>query len=203
MRLYCLLFRFWYFTVLFWLTMEEMMCIGETDDTKVIEIKLGLCSKTCNDPKIPIKPEAMDATITNSTTDTITQSGDQPQNAFDRVQIKHEIDSDSDIEVDLAYSIIDTFNVCEVKSFKREGASSLPETSPKVKLQNDHRKTQFKVEVDNKTAITEDLYCEEDNHWNAGDKEKNVFVTEDVDYVNIEDVVNKTPVYQLQNKGMW
>ena len=170
---------------------------------KVLEIKLELCSKTCNNPKISIKPKAMDATSNNSTTHTIKQSGDQPQNTIDGVQIKHEIDSDSDIEVDLAYRIIDTFNVCEIKSFKREGESSLPETSLEIELQNDHRKTQFKVEVDTTTDIAEDLYYKEDIHLNAGDKEKNVFVTEDVDYVNIEDVVNKTPVHQLQNKGMW
>ena len=145
----------------------------------------------------------MDVTSNNSTTHTIKQSEDQPQNTIDGVQIKHEIDSDSDIEVDLAYRIIDTFNVCEVKSFKREGESSLPETSPKVKLQNDHRKNKFKVEVDTTTNIAEDLYYQEDNHLNSGDKEKNVFLTEDVDYVNIEDVVNKSPVHQLQNKGMW
>ena len=169
---------------------------------KVIEIKLELCYKTCNNPKIPMKPKAMDATINKSTTHTIKQSGDQPQNTIDGVQIKHEIDSDSDIEVDLAYRIIDTFNVCEVKSFKREGESSLPETSSKIELQNEHMKTQFKVEVDTTTDIAEDLYYKEDNNLNAGDKKKSVFVTEDMDYVNIKDV-NTTPVLQLQNKGMW
>ena len=133
----------------------------------------------------------------------LSSQGINLKNTIDGVQIKHEIDSDSDIEVDLAYKIIDTFNVCEVKSFKREGESSLPETSPKIELQNDHRKTQFKVKVDTTTDIAEDLYYKEDNHLNAGDQGKNVFVTEDVDYVNIEDVVNNTPVHQLQNKGMW
>ena len=196
--------------------MEEMMGI---DDEKVIGIKLESCSsEISNNSRIAMQPEVMASLINNSdnlmlqggsdyktniTTDNVKQSVDQTQNIIDVVQVKHEIDSDSDIEVDLAYRIIDTFNVCEVESFKQEGESisSDTETSLKIELPNDEKQTQIKVEGDNNTDILKDLDYREDNNLNACEK-KIVIMNENEDYINIEDDVNKTPVQRLQIKGM-
>ena len=60
--------------------------------------------------------------------DTIMLSEDQPQNSIHELQIKHKVNTDSDIEVDLAYMIIDTFNSFEVKMFKQEDDRSSPDT---------------------------------------------------------------------------
>ena len=151
------------------------------DDEKVIGIKLELCSsETYNNSRIAMQPEVTDSTIhnsdsdskTNITRDTIMQSEDQTQNIIDVVQIKHEIDSDSDIEVDLAYRIIDTFNDCEGESFKHEveGISPDTKTSLKKEFQYDHVQTQIKVEVDNNTDLLEDLDYKEDIDLNSCDK---------------------------------
>ena len=186
---------------------------------KVIWIKLESCSsETSSNSRIAMQPEVMGSTIhnaehfilqdspdykTNITTDVIKQSVDQTQNIIDVVQVKHEIDSDSDIEVDLAYRIIDTFNVCEVESFKQEveSISSDTETSLKIELQNDEKQTQIKVEVDNKKDILEDLDYREHNNLNVCDNNI-VIMNENEDCMNIEDDMNKTSVHRLQIKGM-
>ena len=199
--------------------MEEMIGFDVIDDEKVIGIKLELCSsETSNNSRIAMQSEVTDSTIhdsdnlmlqddsdykTNITTDTIMQSGDQTQDIIDVVQVKHEIDSDSDIEVDLAYRIIDTFNDCEAESFKQEGESISPdsETSLKNEVPYDHMQTQIKVEVDNNTDLLEDLDDKEDINLNACDN-KIVIVNENEDYMNIEDEMNKTHDHPLEIKGM-
>ena len=178
--------------------MEEMPGIVDLDEEKVIGTKLELCSEKYNNPKVLIKREAIDHT-SDDTEDlwlqddsdnktNIMQSGVQPQYAIDKVQIKHEVDSDSDVEVDFAYRIIDTFNVCEVKSFKRENEN----------ISSD-RKTPFKTELQNETAIVGDLYSKVNTKLIVSGKEKHGFINE---YVNLEDDVNKKLVHQLQSKGM-
>ena len=193
-----------------------MMGMGDTVDKEVIDIKQELCYETCNNSKTAIPPEAMYATISNTEhlrlhdgsnfKTNINQSEDQPQNLMDEVHIKHEINSDSDIEVGLAYRIVDTFNFCEGKSFKREGEliSTDTETPFKIGLQNDHNQTQLRFEVDNKTDIVDDLDYKENNNLNAiaSDKGKITITNENEDYMNIEHDVNKMPVHNLQSKGM-
>ena len=106
------------------------MGVGDSEENRVNDIKQELCCEIYNTPGISIKSEAGNSTC-NNTEDlclkddyddniNIDQSGDQPQNSIDVVQIKHELNGDSDIEVDCAYRIIDTLNVCEIKTFKQE-----------------------------------------------------------------------------------
>ena len=181
------------------------MGICDSDDKKVIKLDI------CYNPKISNKPEASESTIHNKEgfkmhngfiADNIKQSWDQHETAIDDVQIKTEVDSNSDIEVDLAYRIIDTFNVCEVKTFKREDEMVSPETETSLKIgpQYDHNEAQVKAEVDNKAnldyALTYDL--------NICAKDKLAFIKENVDYENMNAVydVNKRPVNLLEGKGM-
>ena len=141
--------------------MKEMMGICHLDDKQVIDMKLELCCDICNNPKVSVKcetsePSSNDLRIQDGfddkiicKTDTINLSDDHPQNAIDELQIKHEVNSDPDIEVDLAYRIIDTFNRCELKMFKREDEKISPDTETLLKVgQTDIKQTQLKVEVD-------------------------------------------------------
>ena len=181
------------------------MGICDSDDKTVIKLDI------CYNPKISRKPEASESTIHNKegfkmqngfVADNIKQLWDQHETAIDDVQIKPEVDSDSDIEVDLAYRIIDTFDVCEVKTFKQEDEIISPdtETSLKIGSQNDHNEAQVKAEVENKAnvdyALTYDL--------NICSKVKLAFIKENVDYerMNTKYDVNKRPVNLLQDKGM-
>ena len=172
------------------------MSICDSDDKKVIDIKPEVCCEICNNSNIQVKPEVGDTTsnaeedlrLQNCSDDktNIVQSGDQPQNVTGEVQIK-QVDSDSDIEVDLAYRIIDTFNVCDVKTFKQENEtiSSDTKTSSEIGLQNDHNQTDLKVEADSNTAIVENLDYKISNDLNGSEYDE-----------------NKNPVYQLHSKGM-
>ena len=184
--------------------MESVMGIGNSEDTKVNGIKHDLCCEIGNHHKISIKSEARDSPSNNAedlrlkddSDDnlSINQSGDQPQNVNDDVQIKHEVNGDSDIEVDLAYRIIDTFNVCEVKTFNQEDEQISPDTTLfKIGLQNNQKQTQLKVEVDNKA------YMDNNIDTFSFDKSKIACIKENVDYENqnSEDDVNK-----LHSKGM-
>ena len=173
------------------------------------DFKLEPCCEICNPPKISIKLEPnrftsdkpeylrhMDGSDDKSSinTDIIMQSDNLAQNLSHEMQIK-EVDNDSDVVVDLAYKIIDTSNVCELKIFKREGEKIVPDTKPLFKIDQ----TQLIVEVDNKI----DLGYEMTDNLNVCDKEKMALKKESVDYDNLilEDDVNKQPV-QLQSKGM-
>ena len=160
--------------------MEEMMGIGDSDDTKTIDIKQEPCCETCNFPKISTKPEAIGYTSnktdylrhqddandeTNIKTDNIMQPDNQYQNTMNEMKIKHEIDSDSDIEVKLAYRIIDTFNVCQVKTFKLEDKKILPALPLEVEMNSnmnicDNEKTALKKENMN----YDNLNLEDDVH---------------------------------------
>ena len=181
---------------------------GSYDKNK-FDIKLEPCCEICNPPKISIKLEAnrftgnkpeylrhMDGSDDKSgiKTDITMQSDNQAQNLSNEMQIK-EVDNDSDFDVDLAYKIIDTSNVCEVNAFKREGEKILPDTKPLLKIDQ----TQLRVEVDN----TIDSSYKMTNTLNVCDKEKTALKKENVDYDNLilEDDVNKQHV-QLQSKGM-
>ena len=180
-------------------TMDEMLGISESDDKQVIDIKQELLCEKCNNPKISIKPEASDSTSNNTEyakqqddsndkcnikIDTIKQSEDQPQNSINEVPIKLEVNSDSDIEVDLTYRIIDTFNACEVEIFKREDEKISPDSEKLLKIrQTNNNKIQLNGEED---------------------KEKIAFIKEhvDCDGINIEDDVNKKNDNQRHSKGM-
>ena len=167
------------------------MCNGDSDYKKgVNNMEPEVYSEIYNNPDIIVKTETSD-----STSDNLMQS-DQSQIAMDEVLIKHEVDSDSDIEVDLAYRIIDTFNVGDVKTFKREGEqiSSYTETSMKLEFQNYHKHTQSKVEMDYETA----------NDLKVSDKKEIVIIKGNVDCENStsKDDMKKTTAHQLQSKGM-
>ena len=168
-----------------------------SDDKKEIDIKLELCCIICNNSTVSVKPEAADSTSNNADylrqqddsndkcnikIDTIKQSEDQPQNSINEVPIKLEVNSDSDIEVDLTYRIIDTFNACEVKIFKREDEKISPDSE---KL--------LKIIIENKIQLN-----------GEEDKEKIAFMKEhaDCDGINIEDDVNKKNDNQRHSKGM-
>ena len=199
--------------LLFWFTMEEIMGICDSDDKKVIDvIKLEPC---CNN-HVSMKPEANNYTSntgehlrlqdgsdhqTNIKTDNIKQSWDQPQHTIDEVQIKHGMDRDSEIEVDLSFRIIDTYNICEVHPYNIDDENILSDTKTAFNIgQTDNKQAQLKVEVDNKT----DLICEMTNTLNVCNIEKNTCIKENVDYenLNVDDDVNKKSVQHLQNKGM-
>ena len=129
--------------------MEQMIGIGNLDDKKVTDIKLEICCGIHNTSRISIAPEAIDF-INNSTecvslkydsddkinieTDVKKQLCNMSQSEIDDVKIKQQVDSDSDVEVDLAYRVIDTFNKYEVKTFKQddEEISTDCETSLKI-----------------------------------------------------------------------
>ena len=141
-------------------TMKEEIGIGDSQDNKVID-KLKLCCEICSNHNISIKCEDSNSKSNNTEdlhlkddsddikTEYIKPSGDPPQNETDAFQIKPEVNGDSDIEVDLAYRIIDTFNICKVKTFKQE--LHLPEEDEKISpdakssmnrgLQNNHKQT--------------------------------------------------------------
>ena len=185
------------------------MGIGDYGDKKAIGIKLELCCEVSNNSNVSLKPEASVSKCnktdylrqpdgsedeTNTKTDNIIQPDIQPQNENNKMQIKNELVSDSDIEVGLAYRIIDTFNICEVKTFKREGEQILPDTKP-LKIDS----TQIKVEVDNQL----DLDYHMTNKVNVCSSVKTSLRKEHVDYdnQNLTDDVNKH-VCHLQSKGM-
>ena len=193
------------------------MGICDSDDKKVIDIiKLEPCHEICNN-RLSMKPEADDYTRntgehlrlqdgsdnqTNIKTDNIKQSWDQPQNTIDEVQIQHGMDRDSDIEVDLAYKIIDTYNICEAHPFKIDNENILPDTETSLSIgQPNYKQAQLKVEVDYKT----DFLCETTNTLNVCNIEKIILKKENMDYenLNVGDDVDKKPVHQLQSKGMW
>ena len=167
------------------------MCNCDSDHKEVMNMQSEVYCEVYNNPDILVNTETSD-----SASDNIMQSLDQPQNTIDEVQIKHEVVSDSDIEVDLAYRIIDTFNVGEVKTFKLEGEKISPftETSLKIEFQNDHKRTQSKVEVDYEMANDLKVSC----------KEEISIIKGNVDCENLtsKDYVNKKPVHQLLSKGM-
>ena len=147
---------------LFWFTMEGIA----DDDKKGIDIKLKLCCEICHTPTISIKPEASNSTSNNTEyiklhdgsddKSTIKLSRDQRQTTNDKVQLKQEVDSDSDTEVDLAYRIIDNFHAGNVKTIKRESENVLPndEISLTRGFQNYHNNSS---EVNNKADIEKDL----------------------------------------------
>ena len=188
--------------------MKETMGIGDLDDKQAIDIKLELCCDICNNPSVSVKREASDSSNNdtedlglqdgfadniNIKTDNINLSGCQHQNAINELQIKQEVNSDPDIEVDLAYKVIDTFNPCEVKIFKREGGKISPDTETLLKVcQTNITQPQLKVEVGKKKdyVMTSNL--------NVCEKEKLPFVKANV----LKDHVSKNPVHQLQIKGM-
>ena len=193
------------------------MGICGSDREKEIHIDSGVFCEMYNNPNTPVNPEAGDSTsnitayltVQDNTDDktNIKQSGDQPQNAIDQVKIKHEVDSDLDIDVDLTYRILDTFNVCEVKTFKREGEKNSPDTKTSLKLglQTDHTQTQL-VEVDNNIATKADLHDKISNNLSTYDTEKLAFIKEidcevDSETINLEDEVNEKTVRLLQSKG--
>ena len=176
------------------------MGIGDLDDKQAIDIKLELC---CDNPSVSVKREASDSS-SNDTEDlsirdgfddniniktyTINPSGDQHQNAINELHIKHEVNSDPDIEVDLAYRIIDTFNPSDI--IKREDEKFSPDNKTLLKVgQTNINQLQLKVEVDKKTDYV---------------MSNNLNVCENVDYdnLNLEDDVSKHLVQQLQSKGM-
>ena len=170
-----------------------------SDDKKEIDIKLELCCIICNNSTVSVKPEAADSTSNNADDlrqqddsndkcnikiDTIKQSEDQPQNSINEVPIKREVNIDSDIEVDLTYRIIDTFNACEIKIFIREDEKISPDSEKLLKIrQTNNNKIQLNGEED---------------------KEKIAFMKEQVDCdgINIEDDVNKKNDNQRHSKGM-
>ena len=182
---------------------------GSYDKNK-FDIKLEPCCEICNPPKISIKLEAnrftgnkpeylrhMDGSDDKSSikTDILMQSDNQAQNLSNEMQIG-EVNNDSDVEVNLAYKIIDTSNVCEVNTFKRDAEKILSDTKPLFKIDQ----TQLTVEVDNKI----DLGYEMTDNLNVCDNKKTALKKENVDYDNLilEDDVNKQPVHELQSKGM-
>ena len=110
------------------------MGIGDFDPKKVIDIKLESCCDILVNPVAnnststyteDLLIEAGSDDKTNFKTNNIKYSGDQPPNAIDEVQIKQEVDDDS-VEVDFSYKIIDTFNSCEVQTFKPKEEKILP-----------------------------------------------------------------------------
>ena len=116
---------------LFWFTMD-IIEIYDSDDRKGIAIAENFKLQNDSDDK----------------TYNIRSSGDDPPNIIGDAKIKQEVDSDSDIEVDLAYRVIDTFDVREGKSFKQEddNISLDTDTSFKTGLHNDHNQLQLKME---------------------------------------------------------
>ena len=161
---------------LFWFIMEEIMGICDSADKKVVDIiKLEPCYEMCNN-RLSMKPESKDYTRntgehlmlqddfdnqTNIKTDNL-QLGDQPHNTIDQVKIQPGMDRDSDI--DLAYRIIDTYNICEAHPFKIDNENILPDTEMSLSIgQPNNIQAQLKVEVDYKT----DFLCETTNTLNV------------------------------------
>ena len=136
--------------------MEEIVGCGDFDDKKVICIT----PEICNIPKISINPEDFDYIDLQAGTD--------------------EKARDSDIKVELAYEIIDTFNVFEENTFTQEGGQSSRDTSLNIRHQNDQSQTPIKVEVDNQT-------------------EKDYL---DYETLNLERDLNTNITQPLQRKGM-
>ena len=179
----------------------------DSDDQKVN--KLELCCEVSNNPKVLITPEVGDTEDlklqggaddkSNITTDKFKQSWDQHQTANDEVQIKQEVDSDSDTEMDSAYRIIGTFNVCEVKTFKREDEMISPDTETSLRIGPKNDINQAEVEVDNKANLDYALT----NKLNVCAKDNITFIKENVHYnsLNSKDGVNKNNVHQSQSKG--
>ena len=186
------------------------MGIGDLDDKQAVDIKLELCCDICNNPSVSVKREASDSS-SNDTEDlrikdgfddniniktyTINPSVDQHQNEINELHIKHEVNSDPDIEVDLAYRIIDTFNPSDI--FKREDEKFSPDNKTLLKVgQTNINQLQLKVDKKTDYVMT--------NNLNVCEKEKIPFVKENVDYdnLNLEDDVSKNLVHQLQSKGM-
>ena len=177
------------------------MDICDSDNEKVIDLKPELGCEISN--TYEVKPEASLSTSNNTEylmvqdsnikTEMIKQSVVEPQDAINEMQIKHEVNSDSDIEVDLAYKIIDTFNVCELKTFKQECEKISLHTDTLLPIQRANNKpTSLKVELD---TIT-DLDYEMTSDLNV--LGKNVHY----DDLSLEDGVNKKPVHSMQSKGM-
>ena len=189
------------------------MGISDPDDEKVVDVKLEPCCEIHNNPKTPVTPEACFSTSnkpeyvshhigsddTHIKTYNIKQSEDQFHNATNEVHIKQELNSDSDIEVGLAYRIIDTVNVCEVNTFKQEYEKMSSDTVTSLKIgQINIEETQLKVEVDNKR----DLRYEKTNNLNVCNNAKIAFIKENVEYdnINLEDDVSKR-INQQWRKG--
>ena len=184
----------------------------DLDDKQVIDIKLELCCDICNNPKVSVKREASNSSSNNTEdlrlqdgfddtihiiTDTINPSVDQPQNAIHQFQTKYEVNSDPDIEVNLAYRIIDTFNPCEVKMFKQEDEKISPDNKTLYTVgQTNIIQPHLKVDKNPDYMMT--------NNLNICEKKKRAFVKENVDYDNqkLSDDVNKNPADQRQSKGM-
>ena len=200
--------------------MEEIIGSDDFDDERVIDV----APNSCNIQKISVNPESCNY-VNNYTKycdlqddideagikrpDNSNTSGYQPHNANNEVQIKHEVVSDSDIEVDLAYRVIDTFNVYKENTFKVEGENTPQntESSLKIKQEYDHTQTTIKVEVDNQTDIEtgmDRLDYMMNNKSVARSKEDISLEKESVDYetLNLEDDWNKNIAEQLQSKGM-
>ena len=182
-------------------TMEESISSSNVDNKKVIDIAPELC----NIPTISINPgikmdylDLQDGTDGRAgiKPDNCNPSGYQPQNAIDEVQIKHEVYSDSDIKVDSAYSIIDTYNVYEEE---RENISQNTEKALKIRHQNDHTQTPIKVEVDNHSDKEMDLDYTMNNSSIACRKND---ISVGKDTVNLKDELNQNSSQQLQSKGM-
>ena len=201
--------------IIIYFTMEWNIGISDFDDKKVIDI----APESCDISKISIHPKACDCVRNHIKSldlqdgtddkasikpDTCNILGYQPQNASNEV---HEVYSDLDIEVDLAYRIIDTFKVCEDVTFKQESEniSQNTETSLKIRHQNDHTQTPIKVEVDNQTFIETDLDYTINNTPIACSKKYIPLENDYVDYdtVNLKDDLTKNIAQQLQSKGMY
>ena len=129
----------------------------------------------------------------NIETDVKKQLCNMSQSEIDDVKIKQQVDSDSDVEVDLAYRVIDTFNKYEVKTFKQddEEISTDCETSLKLGLQYGHTETRLKLEMD-KTATEGDLDNKILNHF---DNKEITFLKENVEYENLNFDNNNNNIY--------
>ena len=189
------------------------MGICDSDDKKVIDIKLEPCYEICN-TKVSIQHEANDSTNnnieylrlqdgsdiqTNINTDNIKQSEGQTQNTIDEVHIKHEVGRDSDIDVD--YKRINTCNLFEVNTFRAENEEILQYTETSLNIgQTNTESAQLKEKVDDGT----DFLCGMTNTLNVSNMEKRSIINENMDYenLNVEDDVNTKSVLQLQSKGM-
>ena len=189
--------------------MEELVGCVDFDYKKVIDI----APESCNIPKISVDPVNIKAdyldlqvyTDDKAAAYKCNPSGYQPQNTIDAVQIKHEVHSDSDVEVDLAYRIIDTFNTYEENKFKQEdeNMSQNTEKSLKIRHLNDHTSTHIKVEVDDQTDIETDL----DYTMNTSIVCNKKDISLDKDYVNYDNIkfkndLNTNIAEQQQSKGM-
>ena len=136
--------------------MEEIVGCGDFDDEQVISIT----PEVCNIPKISRNPKGLDCFDLQVGTD-------------DKAR-------DSDIEGELAYGIIDTFNIYEENTCKQESEKSSRDTETSLIIRHQNDQTPIKVEVDNQT--------------------KKVYV--DYRTLNLERDLNTNITQPLQRKGM-